>query len=405
VLISRLFLATICLIIYGSLYPWHFHARELTANPAWILAHAWPTHFGASQIKDVIVNVLFYAPLGLFGFLSLSNNRLKSVAGAVIIAIGFALSCSMEMLQLFVAGRDTSALDVLSNTAGAAVGVACGVLFESYLRKIQAGLQTIRWNQKGSLLLLVCFAARELAPFFPDYSPYRVWHKGMALLAVNEFSVGAFLASLVEWLAVARLVETATAPPWVSRIYLMVLALIPAKILIIGRTTNRMELAGAALAYFIWRYGLQRSGWRSRSLAVLFTMLIVLRGLSPFHFINEATPFSWIPFRALLQTGRMAAFSIFFGKLFACGTLVWLLRDSGWRMRYAAAGAAAILAVIEAAQMYLPDRVPEVTDPLLALIVASVLTVVDGSPEGSPQGQPSKRVSTRQAGGPRHNTI
>lgn len=382
-LISRLFLATICLIIYGSLYPWQFHARELTANPARILAHAWPTHFGANQIKDIIVNVLLYAPLGLFGFLSLSSNRLRSVADAATIAIGFALSCSMEMLQLFDTGRDTSALDVLSNTAGAGIGVACGVLFERHLRNIQAGLQTIRWNQKGSLLLLVCFAARELAPFFPDYSPYRVWHKGIALLAENEFSVGVFLASLVEWLVVARLVETATEPPWVSRIYLALLALIPAKILVIGRTTNRMELAGAALAYFFWRYGLQKFGWRSRLLAVLFTTLIVLHGLSPFHFMSEAAAFSWIPFRALLQTGRLAAISIFFGKLFACGTLVWLLRDSGWRMRYAAAGTAGTFAAVEAAQMYLPDRVPEITDPLLVLLLAWILAALDGASEGS----------------------
>ena len=378
-LISRLFLATICLIIYGSLYPFHFHSRELTANPVRILAHTWPTHFVPNQIKDVIVNVLLYAPLGLIGFLSLSNARLRFVAGGATIAIGFALSCGMEILQLFDAGRDTSAMDVLSNTAGSGVGVACGVLFESYLRNIQAGLQTIRWNQKGSLLLLVCFAARELAPFFPDYSPSRVWHKGIVLVSVNEFSVGVFLASLVEWLAVARLVETATVSPWVSRVYLVLLALVPAKILVIGRTTNRMELAGAALAYFVWRYWLQRSGWRSPLLAVLFTTLIVLRGLSPFDFMSEATAFSWIPFRALLATGRLAAISIFFGKLFACGTLVWLLRDSGWRMRYAAAGAAAILAAIEAAQIYLPGRVPAITDPLLALLLAWILRVLDGA--------------------------
>jgi len=392
VLISSLFVANICLIVYGSLYPFHFQARELTGNPAWILAHAWPTHFSPNQTKDVIVNVLFYAPLGLFGFLSLSNSRLRSVAGGATIAIGFALSCSMEMLQLFDAGRDTSALDVLSNTAGAGVGVGCSVLFESYLRNMEAGLRTIGGNQKGSLLLLACFAARELAPFFPDYSPYRVWHKGIALLAVQDFSVGQFLASLVEWLAVARFVETATDPPWVSRIYLALLALIPAKILIIGRTTNGMEIAGAALAYFVWRYGKQ-SGWRSRALAILFTTLIVLRGLSPFHFMSEATPFSWMPFRALLQTGRLAAISIFFGKLFACVTLVWLLRDSGWRMRYAAAGAAAILAAMEAAQMFLPGRVPEITDPLLALLLAWILTLLDGSPDGSTNRQAGSRMA------------
>jgi hypothetical protein len=154
-----------------------------------------------------------------------------------------------------------------------------------------------------------------------------------------------------------------------------------------------MELGGAALAYFIWRYGLQSSGWRSRLLAVLFTAVIVLRGLSPFRFMSEATPFSWIPFRALLATGRLAAISIFFGKLFACGTLVWLLRDSGWRMRYAAAGAAAIIAAIEAAQMYLPARVPEITDPLLALLLAWALTVLDGAPDASSEARVSQSGS------------
>ena len=57
-------------------------------------------------------------------------------------------------------------------------------------------------------------------------------------------------------------------------------------------------------------------------------------------------------------------------------TFVWLLRDSGLRMRYAAAAAAIILAAIEVTQMYLPGRTPEVTDPLLALILAWVFGVM-----------------------------
>ena len=159
------------------MYPWHFHARDLTANPFWILAHAWPPYLGGNQIKDIVVNVLFYAPLGLFGFLALSQTRLKTVAAAAPIAIGFALSCGMEMLQLFVEVRDTSAMDVLSNTAGSGVGVACGILFASQLRKIERSLENIPYHHPGALLLLLCLTIGELVPFFPDYSPYRVWHK------------------------------------------------------------------------------------------------------------------------------------------------------------------------------------------------------------------------------------
>src|ERR1700730_16788394 len=69
--LTRLFFATICFIVYGSLYPWHFYARELPANPVWIRWQSWP---------DIAVNVLLYAPLGMFGFLSMSGKHRKIVA-------------------------------------------------------------------------------------------------------------------------------------------------------------------------------------------------------------------------------------------------------------------------------------------------------------------------------------
>src|SRR5260370_19378415 len=109
---------------------------------------------------------------------------------------------------------------------------------------------------------------------------------------------------------------------------------IPAKMLTVGRSTNCAELAGSALAYFVWRYGLQHSPRRAPVLAVLFTAPIIIRGLSPYQFTSAATPFSWIPFRALFDTDRVAAITIFLAKLFAYGTFVWLLRDTGSCIRY-----------------------------------------------------------------------
>lgn len=373
---SRIFFATICLIIYGSLYPWHFQARELTANPVWILIHAWPGP-GEIQIDDVALNILLYAPLGLFGFLSLSHVRRRVVPVAVPIAIGFALSFSMEILQLFDLGRDSGALDVLNNTVGAGVGVLCGVLFENSLSKIR------NYRQLASLLLLVCFVLYQLSPFHPEDSVVSLQDKFTSLMAVREFSIRICLVSLVEWLAVARLVEAAIDKLWRSRIYFAIWMLIPTRMLIAGRTTTGAELAGAALAYIVWRYGLQTFSRRAQLLAVLFASLIIFRGLAPYQFTSRAASFSWIPFRALFVADRLAAITIFLGKVFAYGTFVWLLRDSGWRMRYAAVGAAGTLGAIEAAQMFLPGRVPEITDPLIALFLAWVFWLVDDSRYGS----------------------
>jgi len=370
--LSRVFFATICLIIYGSLYPWHFQARELPANPIWILINAWPGP-GEIQIDDVALNILLYAPLGLFGFLSLSHIRRRVVRVAVPIAIGFALSFSMEILQLFDLGRDSGALDVLNNTVGAGAGVLCGVLFENFRSKMQ------RDRRLAALLLLICFLLYQLSPFLPEDNIVSLQDKFITLMAVREFSVRICLVSLVEWLAVARLVEAAFDKRWRSRIYFAIWILIPARMLIGGRTTIAAELAGAALAYVVWHYGLQDFSRRAQILAVLFTSLIIFRGLAPYHFTHTAAPFSWVPFRALFAADRLAAMTIFLGKTFAYGTFVWLLRDSGWRMRYAAVVAAATLSAIEAAQMFLPGRVPEITDPLIALFLAWVFWLVDDS--------------------------
>jgi VanZ family protein len=55
------------------------------------------------------------------------------------------------------------------------------------------------------------------------------------------------------------------------------------------------------------------------------------------------------------------------------------LRSAGWRLARAAVVVALLLGAIEAFQIYLPGRVGKITDPLLALIMASILRLVDRS--------------------------
>jgi VanZ family protein len=55
------------------------------------------------------------------------------------------------------------------------------------------------------------------------------------------------------------------------------------------------------------------------------------------------------------------------------------LRAAEWRLAYAAVVVALLLGTIEAIQICIPGRVAEITDPLLALIMASFLGLVDRS--------------------------
>ncbi|HVB55836.1 MAG TPA: hypothetical protein VNE63_05295 [Candidatus Acidoferrales bacterium] len=51
----------------------------------------------------------------------------------------------------------------------------------------------------------------------------------------------------------------------------------------------------------------------------------------------------------------------------------WLLRAAGWRLARPAVAVALLLGAIEVIQIHLPGSVAEITDPLLALILAVTL--------------------------------
>ena len=70
-------------------------------------------------------------------------------------------------------------------------------------------------------------------------------------------------------------------------------------------------------------------------------------------------------------------------KAFDYGAMVWLLRLGGLRYSRAATLVAATLAICEGARRYLPGRSPELTNPLLALIMALVLWGLSGLPAQS----------------------
>jgi hypothetical protein len=105
-------------------------------------------------------------------------------------------------------------------------------------------------------------------------------------------------------------------------------------------------------------------------------VLLVLRGLSPFRFVPESAGFTWIPFVATLNADWQPAILVMLGKICYYASAIWLLRASGMRLLRAAATVAAILAGIEIAQIHLPGRTPETTDPLLALVMGFVLLIL-----------------------------
>jgi VanZ family protein len=90
----------------------------------------------------------------------------------------------------------------------------------------------------------------------------------------------------------------------------------------------------------------------------------------------EPQPFSWVPFKNSLSDSLEVNYSVLLEKCFWYFSLVWLLTRRGRGVAGAAFITAALLAAIEVAQLWLPGRSAEITDPLLAVIAGLLLAIL-----------------------------
>ena len=94
-----------------------------------------------SNRRDIGLNLFGFIPLGFLLVALLADgtqpNRLSTLATAL--AIGFALSASIELAQAWIPSRSSSLLDLLLNVAGTGVGGVAFVAMAQPLRKWAGG--------------------------------------------------------------------------------------------------------------------------------------------------------------------------------------------------------------------------------------------------------------------------
>jgi VanZ family protein len=377
--LGRVFLITLVLIIYGSLYPFQFHSHDLAGGPVWALLHSWPGEVDRFLLKDAVLNVLIYIPIGVFCSLWMGRGKINPICAGLTISLAFVLSTSIEIAQWFDATRTSSGLDAVTNVTGAALGVWLAQIYGHTLVRIweRTELRAV-FRPSGALLLLCCWMGYQTFPIIPLLSHTQVLAKLSALWHVRSLSPVQTIGAMLDWLAVARLLELTGLGTMVRRILPLMMLVLPVRLLIVARSIGWPELVGAACAWVLWTQWLGRYPKRAALLAWAAGGMLLVRGLAPFQWQSTPTPFSWAPFAAVMDSGLLSG-TIFFNKTFLYGTAIRLFADAGWPYSVSAIGVAGVLGAIEAIQTHLPGRTPEITDPLYALILGGVLRLLDSA--------------------------
>ena len=362
-------LLTIAIIVYGSLFPFHFQATARDANPLLTVVRGWPAEWDRYIVRDVLSNVIVYVPVGLAATILLLARRSRAVSAAGAILLAFALSLTMETLQVFEPTRDPSSLDVVSNVTGGALGAVIALAAERRIRDLlKAPSQSLRG---AAAVLLSVWVVQEFYPFFPAIGRGHIYERLHYFLYVLRPAVVETWLGAAEWFAVGLALTALFAGMRTSWLAGLMAFSAAAQLITADHYLTVGQILSAGLALTLWQLSRDRS--QGKWCAWLLASAVVLRELQPFYFLAVPRAFSWVPFAATLDSARTDSLLIIVRKAFDYGAIAFALRIAGWSYVRAGLVIVAGLAGAEAIQTYLPGRTPEITDPLLALIMVAIL--------------------------------
>jgi VanZ family protein len=377
-------------IVYGSLFPFHFWNNPDPAGPLRALLATWRARPGRG---DFIANILLYMPFAFFAVRSLV--RLPPWARlSLVLAAGCVMSAAMELTQFYDSGRDSAMSDVYANSAGTLLGAAAGTIFRRELRLPVIGAVTRR---PFVALLVTCWLGYRLYPYAPVIDLHQYWSALKPLVFSPKLPPLDLYRHTVVWLALALLLESLFG---IARSRVTFLLFVPglllARVPITGTVLSPAEVVGGGMALVSWIALLSRVRGRAVLIAILFAGVVVIQGLAPFEFTGPARAFGWIPFLSFMEASMDSGIGSFFEKAFTYGSLIWLAARAGCPLGIATATGGALVFCLRLAQVYLPGRSAEITDLIILLAVAAAMKLMAENPSaGVSEIQPLQATGQR----------
>jgi glycopeptide antibiotics resistance protein len=382
------FYFSIFIFIYAVLFPFRFdlslnHLSQALKDVIFI--PYWDHKVGVRIVPDDLANILLTMPIGFTGFL---HFQFRSRPVFRWLALGLGMGLAAEFSQLAILSRASTVADVIGNSLGVFFGAAISSVVGKRAMSFFTGTAPERRNIY--LWMTIWCLVAMLGPF--EFGPDSLAHFRSGLLTFGNQASNSESLYGEEWLRLAGFVligalavrlavpgrrkRTVRRPvAAASLVMLLPVILHYARLLAESRPPSMADLAlnifgilaGAFVSLFIPPRFHALSGF------VLFTIALIVAGLSPFAFSGwKQIHFQWIPFYEFCMNRTPSSLYEVILSLVGFGILGGFLRLTfpRWRWWHLVVYAFVFSTAIEFAQMFSPVRTSGTGNILLAGIGA-----------------------------------
>lgn len=343
---------------------------------------AWEGLRNASR-ADMLENVLGYIPFGALLAASLGVTTARSVAIGLTLLAGMLLSLSLETIQAFIPGRDSSATDVLMNSAGTFLG-ALGATFVDPRRTPSGLAARIRggWFKAGTpgrlgAVAVVLWIASQLSPFIPtiDVATVRqgfasAWRTASGARPLELWQVTTYACYLTA-LGVCWSLTAREGRPRLVAFSAVVLAVLALKPFFLGRTLSLEAFAGFAASFV----AVAVLDARPPAMRAVVGVALLCAGFIVYELVpapGRLHGFNWLPFRGEMNN-TLKGFMSMLGLawvFFTLGATVRVVSPAERHRRREALGGLGVLCLValcEWLQQRIPGRYGDVTTVAIAV--------------------------------------
>lgn len=370
---SRLFAIITLIIAFVSVYPFDF---ELSAQTRDAFSQALLSPEISMTRGDILGNVMLFLPFGFLGVFALPSRRSAAFAFLWLLGLGGLFALALQVAQIALPSRVASLGDVAWNGAGIAIGAAAA-LFLSRARMPQhfeaAPLALI------PALLVLAWIGYRLIPFVPSIDFQSIKNSLKPLLLDPQLDGVRLFHTTIAWALAGFCLRHITPEARYDRfLWAIIIAVLGLEVLIVSNAVYLSGVIGAGLGLLLWAGWLGRMRYAAPTLAALLCVKICLSGLAPFELAGGVRAFGWLPFSGILGGSMALNVLALSKKVFLYGGLIYLLRTLPMPWRAATLITAGVVGVVELLQLFFTSHTPEITDPLIALLIGYSFMILDG---------------------------